>query len=111
MVPDKISGILTYKDPDKARPCLITSLAGFRVSILPRTTQGGADREPHPAHNGTCGYQTCRLDQPGNIRTELRSVDGSQLTDYSCREPNDDIIEWAMSLGVSERLSKKRMRR
>lgn len=74
---------------------------GPRLSLLPRSTSV-ADGYAHRAHRENCGFSSCRLDRDGWISENVESVDDVHLTEFSCHEPDDDVIEWAMDLGSGQ---------
>lgn len=73
-----------------------SSWPGPRATLLPRSTTY-EDGLPHPAHAGRCGFATCRLDKDGRIGLSLCTLDLHDLSDYSCREPDDDVIDWVQT--------------
>lgn len=93
------SGLAPHKGPGAWHPFLVkTSWPGPRVTLLPRSTTWPEGRL-HGAHRGACGSPTCRIDEDGRISdTKLVQVDVSKLTEYSCTEPDDDVVEWAMQV-------------
>lgn len=100
VVPNRFTG-LRAPEPDGTHPMLVLSAwPGPRVSLLPRSASAPEGRA-HPAHCGRCESLSCCLDRPGWITEEMESVDKARVTEFSCHEPDDDVIEWAMGVGAS----------
>lgn len=97
------SGFATHKGPDAWHPFIVkTAWPGPRVTLLPRSTTW-PDGRPHAAHAGACGSAKCVLDECGRICIRLVFVDASRVVDFSCAEPDDDVIEWAMTVEPPDR--------
>ncbi len=74
-----------------------TILPGIQVVL--RSTKAGYGGREHGPHEGSCGSETCRIDQHGWIRHDERRIVRPQeltLDRRSCHEPDDDVIEFAM---------------
>lgn len=98
LLTETVSGLAPHKGARAWHPFLVTSTwPGPRVSLLPRSTSWAEGRS-HKAHKGTCGSLTCRIDEDGRIDgSKPVSVDRSKLDSFSCHEPDDELIDWAMS--------------
>ena len=97
VVANEVSGL---KAPEQGgvHPFIVkSSWPGPQVTLLPRSASR-SDGLPHPAHGGECGYSTCRINRDGTIGPQPVSVPIGALTDFSCSEPDDDIVEWAMAV-------------
>ena len=93
-----------------AHPMLVGSAwPGPRALLLPRSASV-AEGRAHPAHLGACGSERCRLDKEGWISMEPISIDLSELTEFSCREPDEDVTEWAMGVDDGEARRRPRCR-
>lgn len=98
VVPNRVTGLLA-PEQDGTHPMLVGSAwPGPRISLLPRSASV-AEGRPHPAHCGRCESASCCLDRPGWITPDVESVDETHVTEYSCHEPDDDVIDWAMGVG------------
>lgn len=105
------SGLALHKGAGAWHPFLVKSTwPGPRATLLPRSTSWTEGRH-HSAHQGACGSATCALDEDGRIGSNLVTVDKGVGTDYSCHEPDEEVIEWAMSLKSPSSSSKRRGRR
>lgn len=99
VVPNRVSG-LHSPEADGVHPMLVRSAwPGPRLSLLPRSTSV-AEGYAHGAHGENCGSSSCRLNRDGWISEEVESVDEVHVTEFSCHEPDDDVIEWAMRVGA-----------
>lgn len=97
VVSNRVTGMRAPEGPDGVHRFIVkSSWPGPRVTLLPRSTTW-AEGRAHPRHAGACGSDSCRLDLDGRISTDVKHVDISYLVDFSCTEPDEDLIEWAMS--------------
>lgn len=98
VVANVVTGLRAPEGADGIHRFIVKSAwPGPRVTLLPRSTTWAEGRF-HEKHGGACGSETCRLDSDARISTDVRHVDVSQLDDFSCTEPDEDVIEWAMSV-------------
>lgn len=98
---------LRAPEPDGVHRLIVKSAwPGPRATLLPRSASWG---QSHKAHQGSCGSDTCRIDRDGEIGRDVRSVHMSELSDYSCMEPDEMVVEWVMS--VESDSARKRGRR
>lgn len=97
LLTEEVSGLASYKEPRAWHPFLVRSTwPGPRVLLLPRSTTWPEGRA-HKAHDGTCGPSACRIDEDGCIDgSSPVSVDTTKLDRFSCHEPDDELIDWAM---------------
>lgn len=96
VVTNRITGMQAPEGPDGIHRFIVkSSWPGPRITLLPRSTTWPEGRL-HDKHEGACRSTTCRLDSDGRISSDTIYVDVSKLTDYSCTEPDDAVIEWAM---------------
>ena len=107
---NEISGLRTPEGPQGTHPFLVISTIDVRIPILPRSTSR-LEGHPHRAHRGSCGSESCRINKDGYINTDPIHVDESHLTNYSCTEPDQDFMEWAMSRTGSSRQTRRRGRK
>lgn len=99
LLTDEASGLAAYQSSRAWHPFLVRSTwPGPRVSLLPRSTTWTQGRA-HKPHEGRCGMSTCRIDEDGSINGSNQvSVDIAKLDHFSCHEPDDELIDWAMRL-------------
>ena len=96
VVTNRATGMQAPEGPDGIHRYIVkSSWPGPRVTLLPRSTTWEEGRS-HQKHAGACGSATCRLDRDGRISTDVKHVDTSHLDVFSCTEPDEDVIEWAM---------------
>lgn len=94
-----VAGIARVYDGSGWHPWIVTSAwPGPRITLRLRSTTRREGRW-HDAHGGSCGSTTCALDERGWISdNKVTQVDDRKLTDFSCVEPDDAVVEWAMSV-------------
>lgn len=98
VVTNRVTGMRAPEGPDGVHRFIVkSSWPGPRATLLPRSTTWSEGRL-HPKHAGSCGSTSCRLDCDGRISEDLRSIDMSALVDFSCAEPDDEVVDWAMSV-------------
>lgn len=98
VVANGVSGLQAPEGADGIHRFIVKSAwPGPRVTLLPRSTTWPEGRV-HPKHAGACGSTTCRLDSDARISTDVKYVDIADLNDFSCTEPDEAVVEWAMSV-------------
>lgn len=110
-VNNAVAGIAHDHDVNGWHPWLVTSTwQGPRITLLLRSTTRREGRR-HDRHSGSCCSATCVLDEQGWISdNKIAYVDDGKLTDFSCVEPDDAVVEWAMRATTPPR-PKRRGRR
>ena len=98
VVPNHITGVRA-PERDGTHPYIVNSAWPHpQVKLLLRSASSNWGA-PHKAHLGSCGSESCRVNRDGRIDDSIvHSVDRQELTDYSCREPDDEVIEWVMGI-------------
>ena len=105
VVPNAVTGLFA-PEQGGVHPLIVASAwPGPPVMLFPRSASRGSW---HKAHQGSCGFASCRIDKDGEIGLDPCIVDPCDLTDYSCKEPDEEIIEWVMG---GAHASRKRGRR
>lgn len=98
VVTNRVTGMQAPEGPDGVHRLIVkSSWPGPRITLLPRSTTWSEGRV-HEEHAGACGSATCRIDRDGRISTDAKYVDVSELNDFSCKEPDETVREWAMSV-------------
>lgn len=97
VTPNAATGLYA-PERDGVHRCIVkSSWVGPQITLLPRSASRD-DGRAHPAHERQCGAVTCRLDRDGWIAARVISVYEKDIGDFSCPEPDDEVVDWAMSI-------------
>ena len=98
--PQSVILVDPHADPAKEHRWIVVGNGYINVDIpvLLRSTKSGYGGIRHEAHNGSCSYPSCRIDEQGWI-SDLHNVHLKSFIPErkSCDEPSVNIIEQAMA--------------